>query len=242
MSDRDDELPADDPAAAAEPRVRGRLAEIKQGWAESGRFLTGSSQPAGGRLPPGQRLVSNWPILDLGIRPEVAPERWQLRIFGAVFESVTWDWAALMAQPQTSSVSDIHCVTTWSRYDNHWDGVSTATLLAAVRPKPEARFVVLHSYDDYTTNLPLADFASADALLAHRWEGAPLPVAHGGPVRLVVPHLYFWKSAKWLRRIEFVTEDRPGFWEERGYHDRGDPWQEQRYHDEPDGDEGQAAG
>ena len=106
---------------------------------------------------------------------------------------------------------------------------SLGVLLAAVRPKPEARFVILHGYDDYTTNLPLADFAAPDALLAHRWEGEPLPVEHGGPVRLVVPHLYFWKSAKWLRRIEFVTEDRRGFWEDRGYHDRGDPWKQQRY-------------
>lgn len=225
------DLPDDAPA----PKVRGRLAEIKQGWAESGRFLTGETRSPGERLPPGQHVVTNWPILDLGTRPQVSPERWQLRIFGAVEEQVTWDWATLMAQPQVRPVSDIHCVTTWSRYDNHWEGVSTAVVLAAVRPKPEARFVILHGYDDYTTNLPLADFAAPDALLAHRWEGEPLPVEHGGPVRLVVPHLYFWKSAKWLRRIEFVTEDRRGFWEERGYHDRGDPWAEQRYHD----DEGQ---
>jgi len=226
----------DEPDDAPAPKVRGRLAQIKQGWAESGRFLTGRSGSQEDRLPPGQHVVTNWPILDLGTRPQVAPERWQLRMFGELEESVTWDWAALMAQPQVRSTSDIHCVTTWSRYDNHWEGVSTASILAAVRPKPTARFVVLHSYDDYTTNLPLSDFASPDALLAHAWEGEPLPVEHGGPVRLVVPHLYFWKSAKWLRRIEFVTEDQRGFWEERGYHDRGDPWAEQRYH-EDQGDE-----
>ncbi|WP_027134319.1 sulfite oxidase-like oxidoreductase [Geminicoccus roseus] len=224
MSDPQDDAPA--------PKVRGRLAEIKQGWAESGRFLTGQAASGEQRLPPGQHLVTNWPILDLGTRPRIPPERWQLRVFGAVEEAVTWDWDALLAQPQVRPVSDIHCVTTWSRYDNHWEGVATAQVLAAVRPKPEARFVVLHSYDDYTTNLPLDDFAAPGALLAHRWEGEALPVEHGGPVRLVVPHLYFWKSAKWLRRIEFVTEDRRGFWEERGYHDRGDPWSEQRYSEE----------
>jgi len=225
MTDQSNDLPAT-------PKVRGRLAEIKQGWAESGRFLTGEHRPAGERLPPGQHVVTNWPILDLGTRPNVAPERWQLRVFGLVEEAFTWDWQTMLAQPQTRTVSDIHCVTTWSRYDNQWDGVATSVILAQAKPKPEARFVVLHSYDDYTTNLPLADFASPDALLAHHWEGKPLPVEHGGPIRLVVPHLYFWKSAKWLRRIEFVAEDRRGFWEERGYHDRGDPWAEQRYHDE----------
>ena len=225
MTDQPDET-------SAGPKVRGRIAETKQRWAQSGRFLTGESRPAEERLPPGQHLVTNWPILDLGTRPQVAPDRWQLRVFGAVEESFTWDWKGLLEQPQVEFVSDIHCVTTWSRYDNHWQGVATSHILAMARPRPDVRFVVLHSYDDYTTNLPLADFASEDALLAHAWEGKPLPVEHGGPVRLVVPKLYLWKSAKWIKRIEFVAEDRRGFWEERGYHDRGDPWAEQRYHDE----------
>jgi DMSO/TMAO reductase YedYZ molybdopterin-dependent catalytic subunit len=216
---------------APQPKVRGRLAETKQKWAEAGRFLTGTERPPEERLPPGQKLVTNWPILDLGTRPQVSPDRWQLRIFGDVAESVTWDWSTLMAQPQVDIVSDIHCVTTWSRYDNHWRGVSTRHIIDMVQPKSEVRFVLLHSYDGYTTNLPFDDFAAEDALLAHSWEGKPLPVEHGGPVRLVVPKLYFWKSAKWIRRIEFVPEDRRGFWEERGYHDRGDPWKEQRYHE-----------
>jgi DMSO/TMAO reductase YedYZ molybdopterin-dependent catalytic subunit len=112
-----------------------------------------------------------------------------------------------------------------------WEGVSTQTVLQAVRPLDSAAFVVLHSHDGYTTNLPLADFAAEDALLAHSWEGKPLTAEHGGPVRLIVPHLYLWKSAKWLQRIQFVTADQPGFWEVRGYHDRGDPWDEQRYSD-----------
>jgi DMSO/TMAO reductase YedYZ molybdopterin-dependent catalytic subunit len=221
MNDMPDDAPA--------PKVRGRLAEIKQGWAESGRFLTGEARSPGERLPPGQHVVTNWPILDLGTRPQVSPERWQLRVFGAVEEQVTWDWAALMAQPQVRPVSDIHCVTTWSRYDNHWDGVSTHDLLDAVSPAPEATHVVLVSNDGYTTNLGLDDFCSANALIAHSWEGQPLSLEHGGPVRVVVPHLYFWKSAKWLRRIDFATRDHPGFWEVRGYHNRGDPWKEQRY-------------
>ncbi len=207
-----------------------KLTATKQRWAEQGRFLTGrTTRPAEQRLPPGQHLVRDWPVLDLGIHPRMDPAHWTLRVFGAVEEALTWDWPAYRAQQQAREVSDIHCVTTWSRYDNAWDGVSTRTLLDAVRPLASAAFVVLHGQDGYVTNLLLADFAARDALLAHSWEDQPLTVEHGGPVRLVVPHLYLWKSAKWLQRIEFVTADKPGFWETRGYHDRGDPWAEQRY-------------
>jgi DMSO/TMAO reductase YedYZ molybdopterin-dependent catalytic subunit len=120
-------------------------------------------------------------------------------------------------------------VTTWSRYDNRWEGLATRDLLMACRPREEARFVVLHSHDGYTTNLALEDFAAEDALLAHSWSDEPLEQEHGGPVRLVVPHLYFWKSAKWLQSIEFLAADAPGYWEVRGYHNRGDPWKEERY-------------
>jgi DMSO/TMAO reductase YedYZ molybdopterin-dependent catalytic subunit len=207
-----------------------KLTRTKERWANEGRFLTGRSARAGeDRLPPGQHQVRDWPVLDLGVQPNIAPAQWELRVFGAVQEQLTWDWAAFNALPQTREVTDIHCVTTWSRFDNQWDGVATRDLLAIVQPKPDARFVVLHSYDGYTTNLPLEDFAAEDAIVAHSWQGQPLPVAHGGPVRVVVPHLYFWKSAKWLHRIEVLTEDRSSYWEERGYHDRGDPWTEQRY-------------
>jgi DMSO/TMAO reductase YedYZ molybdopterin-dependent catalytic subunit len=209
-----------------------KLTATKLRWAEQGRGLTGRhARPEEERLPPGQHLVRDWPVLDLGVQPKIDPARWSLRVFGAVHEAVTWDWAAFRAQEQVRETTDIHCVTTWSRYDNQWEGVSTATVLQAVRPLDSAAFVVLHSHDGYTTNLPLADFAAADALLAHSWEGKPLTTEHGGPVRLIVPHLYLWKSAKWLQRIEFVTADQPGFWEVRGYHDRGDPWDEQRYSD-----------
>jgi len=209
-----------------------KLTLTKQRWAQEGRFLTGRTTRAGeDRLPPGQHLVRDWPVLDLGVQPRIDPAQWELRIFGAVEEQVTWNWAAFNALPQTRETTDIHCVTTWSRFDNQWDGVATRDVLAMVHPKPDARFVVLHSYDGYTTNLPLEDFAAEDAIIAHSWQGQSLPLQHGGPVRLVVPHLYFWKSAKWLHRIEVLTEDRPSYWEERGYHDRGDPWTEQRYSD-----------
>jgi DMSO/TMAO reductase YedYZ molybdopterin-dependent catalytic subunit len=223
---------SDDPAPPLNPDdlPPSKLTTTKQTWAHQGRFLTGrTARPKADRLPPGQHLVNTWPVLDLGIQPTVTHERWRLKVFGAVEKPVLWDWAEFQSLPQTHILSDIHCVTTWSRYDNGWDGVTVRDLLPIVRPRPEARFVVLHSYDGYTTNIPLADFVAEDAIIAHRWQGEALTQEHGGPVRAVVPHLYFWKSAKWLQQIEFTTEDRPGFWEVRGYHDRGDPWMEQRY-------------
>ncbi|MEW6640755.1 MAG: sulfite oxidase-like oxidoreductase [Pseudomonadota bacterium] len=211
-----------------------KLTRSKQKWAEEGRFLTGrTARPEEQQLPPGQHLTRDWPVLDLTGTPEIPLARWRLVVDGAVENPVSWDWAQFLAQPQRRFVSDIHCVTTWSRFDNVWDGIATRDLLEIVHPKDGAGFVVLHGHDNYTTNLLLADFAAPDALLAHRWSDAPLSADHGGPVRLVVPHLYFWKSAKWLRRIEFRRADAPGYWEVRGYHNRGDPWQEQRYSDDP---------
>ncbi|MEQ1770180.1 MAG: sulfite oxidase-like oxidoreductase [Devosia sp.] len=207
-----------------------KLTQTKSRWAELGKFLTGmTARPEDARLPPGQHLVRNWPVLDLGQTPNIAKENWRLDIRGEIESPVTWTWHDLMSAPQTHKLSDIHCVTTWSRYDNNWDGVTTHDLLEAVQPKADVTHVLLTSNDGYTTNLRLEDFASAEALLAHRWEGEPITLEHGGPVRLVVPHLYLWKSAKWLRKIEFATRDHPGFWEVRGYHNRGDPWQEERY-------------
>ena len=218
----DDELPPDS-----------KLTRSKQRWAREGKFLTGKiARPEDQRLPPGQHLTMDWPVLDLGVTPKVTRDSWRLDVHGAVETPLFWDFAQFTAQPQQQFVSDIHCVTTWSRYDNAWDGLSTRDLLAACQPKDDARFVVLQSHDGYTTNLALEDFAAEDALLAHSWQGKPIEGEHGGPVRLIVPHLYFWKSAKWLQRIEFVTEDKPGYWEVRGYHNRGDPWLEQRYSDD----------
>ncbi|MBB4264051.1 MULTISPECIES: sulfite oxidase-like oxidoreductase [unclassified Bradyrhizobium] len=210
-----------------------KLTRTKEKWAREGRFLTGKiTRPEDQRLPPGQHLTKDWPVLDLGVVPPVSRERWRLDVYGAIESPVFWTFAEFIAQKQARFTSDIHCVTTWSRYDNEWEGLATRELLAACQPREDARFVTLHSHDGYTTNLALEDFAAEDALLAHSWSGQPLTEEHGGPVRLVVPHLYFWKSAKWLQAIEFLTEDAPGFWEVRGYHNRGDPWAEQRYSDD----------
>jgi DMSO/TMAO reductase YedYZ molybdopterin-dependent catalytic subunit len=211
-------------------KVKDKLIEAKQGWAREGRLLTGAhGDPLADRLPPGQRLVRDFPVLDLGVQPDVNRANWRLRVEGLVMAPVRLTLDEFMALPQEERVNDIHCVTQWSRYDNAWQGVPVKTLLAMARPKEEARFVALTSYDGYTTNLALDDFARDENLFAHGWAGVPLERQHGGPVRLVVPHLYFWKSPKWVTRIELLREDRPGFWEVRGYHNRGDPWMEERY-------------
>ena len=184
-------------------RSREKLIRRKQEWAAEGRLLTGrKSRPEAERLPPGQREVRNWPVLDLGAQPNIDLNLWRLTIDGLVEKPVTLDWQAFQDLPQSEAVSDIHCVTAWSRYDNRWRGVLVKDLLQLVRPRPEAHFVLFQSYDTYTTNLPLAEFAVPDALLATHWEGEPLTIEHGGPLRVVVPQLYFWKSAKWLKQIE----------------------------------------
>lgn len=209
-------------------RIRDKLVETKEKWAREGRGLTGAAALKR-RLPPGQRETSDWPVLDLGITPNLAPADWSLSVGGAVETPLKWSWADFLAQPQTTLTTDIHCVTTWSRYDNAWQGVSARHLLALVRPRAEAKFLMFRSYDGYTTNVPLERFADDDVLLAHSWQGEPLSREHGGPVRVVIPKLYFWKSAKWLRAITFMDKDSPGYWEQRGYHDEGDPWAEERY-------------
>lgn len=207
-----------------------KLTRTKQLWAQSGKFLTGhTSRPETERLPPGQHLVNNWPVLDLGQTPNVPRERWRLDVGGVVDNPFSWDWATFASQPQVEKTTDIHCVTTWSRYDNLWEGISTHHLIEMAQPRPEATFVLFTSNDGYTTNMALSDFASPDAMLVHSWQGEPLTLEHGGPVRVVVPHLYFWKSAKWIRRIDFASEDQLGFWEVRGYHNHADPWLEERY-------------
>src|SRR5258708_18479946 len=191
-----------------EPPPESKLTRSKQRWAREGRFLTGkTSRPEQQRLPPGQHLTKDWPTLDLGLTPRIARERWRLDVYGAVENPIFWDWKQFTSQPQTRFISDIHSVTTWSRYDNAWEGLATHDLLMACRPRDEARHVVLHVHAGYTTNLALDDFAAEDALLAHAWSGAPLEQEHGGPVRLVVPHLYVWKSAKWLHSNEFPPEE-----------------------------------
>jgi len=210
-----------------------KLTRSKRQWAEQGKFLTGRiSRPESERLPPGQHLVKNWPVLDLGQQPQISTASWKLDIRGLVEHAQTLSWSDFLDLGQSRKVSDIHCVTTWSRYDNEWLGVSVRDLVDKVVPKAEASHVLLSSYDGYTTNLALVDFASEDAILATHWQGAALTAEHGGPMRLVTPHLYFWKSAKWLQRIEFIAGDKAGFWERNGYHMRGDPWREERYSDD----------
>jgi DMSO/TMAO reductase YedYZ molybdopterin-dependent catalytic subunit len=191
-----------------------------------------SGKPSGNaRVPPGQKVVKNFPVLDLGVRPGVVAASWTLRLHGLVEEEVSLDWNALRALPQVKEVSDFHCVTHWTQFDMDWEGVRARDVIALARPLHDAHFVTLASYDDYTTNLPLEALLDDDVLVAHSVFGQPITPEHGGPVRLVVPSRYGWKSAKWLKSIEFHAEDRPGFWEERGYHDNADPWTEERYAD-----------
>ncbi len=210
--------------------LKKKLIEKKQAWAKEGRLLTGRSSASSlERLPPGQRETRDWPVLDLGLQPDIKPDKWRLKVDGLVENPLEWSFADFKAQPQFDDVSDMHCVTAWSRFDNLWQGVAALHLVSLVKPKADAHFIVFHSYDGYTTNVPRAAFEDDDVLLAHSWEGKSIPREHGGPVRIILPKLYLWKSAKWVTRIEYVPRDRPGFWEVRGYHNHGDPWTEERY-------------
>jgi DMSO/TMAO reductase YedYZ molybdopterin-dependent catalytic subunit len=181
------------------------------------------------RTPPGQTLTDKFPVLSYGPAPRFDPAKWDFRVFGEVEEELRFTYAQFRALPQSSLTADFHCVTTWSRLDNNWEGVRVRDLMKLVKLKPSARFVIVHCDEGYTTNLPIAEFLDDDVILAHRHDGRDLTPDHGFPLRLVVPKLYAWKSAKWLRAIEFAAEDRRGFWEERGYHNHADPWTEERY-------------
>lgn len=181
------------------------------------------------RVPAGQTEVKNFPILDLGILPDVNKSNWQLRIYGLVENEIKLDWDAYQALPQTEDVSDFHCVTRWTRLDMDWIGVKARDILMQAGPLENAKYVTLHGYDGYTTNLPLEALLDDDVLIAHSALGYPLTTAHGGPVRMIVPKRYAWKGAKWLKAIELHAEDRLGFWEVRGYHNEADPFKEQRF-------------
>ncbi len=181
------------------------------------------------QLPPGQVVAKGWPVLDLGRKPIVNPEDWKLTIDGACKHPTELDWEAFMALPQCDDVSDFHCVTTWSKFDVPWRGVRFSELMALVSPDDEATHAMCHAYDGYTTNVSLAEAMKPDVLLAHHALGAPLPIEHGGPIRMITPQLYAWKGAKWISRIELMTADRPGFWEERGYSMTAHPWRDDRY-------------
>jgi DMSO/TMAO reductase YedYZ molybdopterin-dependent catalytic subunit len=181
------------------------------------------------RLPPGQHLTSGFPVLDLGVQPPMEPASWVLEVTGEVEAPVRLTWEQFRALPRVEQVRDFHCVTTWSKFDVQWAGVSFRTIAELARLKEATHFVVAAGRDGYTTNLPLEDCLRDDVILADQLDGRPLPLEHGGPVRLLVPHLYAWKSAKFLRGLRFIERDEPGFWEVRGYHNYGDPWRQQRY-------------
>lgn len=181
------------------------------------------------RLPPGQVLTERFPILHEGEVPVYDLETWTLRVFGEVDRDVTLSYADIMAMPQTTITCDIHCVTRWSRFDNRFTGVRFRDFLAAAGVTPQGRYVMLHGDYGYTANVALTDLDRDDVLLAHSFDGAPLTDKHGWPLRLIVPHLYFWKSVKWLRGIEFMNENKPGFWEQNGFHLNGDPFREERF-------------
>lgn len=181
------------------------------------------------RVPPGQYGTEKWPVLTYGRTPEIDPRDVELRLFGQVEAEVRLGWNDLQALERVEVIADFHCVTRFSTFDNRWGGFSTRALLEQVRVCPEAAHVLVHSTGGYTTNLPLEDFLSARALFADLHQGRRLARDHGGPLRLVIPHLYAWKSAKWVAGIEFSAEEKRGFWEENGYHTYGDPWTEQRF-------------
>jgi DMSO/TMAO reductase YedYZ molybdopterin-dependent catalytic subunit len=201
----------------------------KERWA---RKMAGQHPPAHrstGRLPPGQRQVHNFPVLDLGVRPAVTLSEWRLKIHGHVENPVTLDWDQFLALPQFKDTSDFHCVTTWSQFNMHWEGVAFFTLVDLVRPKPEATHVFFKSYDGYSTNNPLGVCLDDDVLIAHKWNGQPLTADHGGPARVIIPKRYAWKGAKFIREITFLDRDILGFWEIRGYSNTADPCTEDRF-------------
>jgi DMSO/TMAO reductase YedYZ molybdopterin-dependent catalytic subunit len=183
------------------------------------------------RVPPGQSRTRKWPVLDASGPPAIDMTKWRFRIAGLVGEQVEWSWEEFLALPRVRVFSDFHCVTRWSRLGNLWEGVSAGELLRrAGGARPEAHFAMAYGYDrGWTTNLPIEHLLAEDALVAYRHDGEPITAEHGGPARLIVPRLYAWKSAKWVRGLELIAEDRPGFWEANGYHMRGDPWTEERY-------------
>jgi DMSO/TMAO reductase YedYZ molybdopterin-dependent catalytic subunit len=181
------------------------------------------------RLPPGQFLETGFPVLSAGPTPRISTEDWSFTLKNGIRPVKNWTWAEFNALPQSKMTRDIHCVTTWSKFDTAWGGVMIDDILGDAFLEPPTNFTLAHSFDGYTTNLPIADLVGGQAMVALRYEGKPIPADHGGPARLLVPHLYFWKSAKWVNGLQFTEKDELGFWELRGYHHYGDPWLEQRY-------------
>lgn len=208
-----------------------RTLVAKQKWAEKQKALGAAPRAVRShdRLPPGQKLTEGFPVLDLGVQPAIAPADWRLTIDGLVERPRALTWAEFSALPQIEDVSDFHCVTTWSKYDCRWGGVAFTTLYELVQPRPEAQFVYFTSYDGYSTNVTLAACLDDDVLVATSFNGAPVSREHGGPARVIIPKLYAWKGAKFVRGITFLAEDKLGYWEVRGYSNTADPWTEDRY-------------
>jgi DMSO/TMAO reductase YedYZ molybdopterin-dependent catalytic subunit len=180
-------------------------------------------------LPPGQYVTTKFPVLTYGETPIINLEDWRLKVWGLVENPIELNWQEFRALPAKEIICDLHCVTRWSQLNMRWEGVAFSEIAKIVRPKPEARFVMEHSYGGYTTNVPLHELYDDDVLIAYNYDGRPLATDHGGPVRMLVPKLYLWKSAKWLRGLEFMARDKSGFWEMYGYHNHGDPWTEERF-------------
>jgi DMSO/TMAO reductase YedYZ molybdopterin-dependent catalytic subunit len=193
-----------------------------------GRRVTGSPDRRS-RIPPGQHEISDYPVLSAGPTPHTPLDQWTFTLEGLVDQAVSWGWQDFTALPAQDFVVDISCVTKWTHLDMRWRGVSLDVLLEHVRLDPRAAFAIAYSDGGYTTNLPIPDIVNGQSFIAWDYDGAPLAPPHGGPTRMVVPHLYFWKSAKWIRGIRFVERDHPGFWESLGYNNHGDPWKEERY-------------
>lgn len=181
------------------------------------------------RVPPGQYLTERFPVLHAGVVPDVDLDTWDFTIAGNVAEEQSWSWESFLAMPTSQLVTDVHCVTKWSKLDTAWEGVPVRDVWEQIEPDEESTHVLVHAYHGFAANLPIDDFLREDNLFAHTYDGAPLEPEHGFPLRLVVPHLYFWKSVKWVRGFTVLAEDQPGFWERNGYHMYGDPWSEQRF-------------
>jgi DMSO/TMAO reductase YedYZ molybdopterin-dependent catalytic subunit len=210
---------------------KARYIEAKEKWAEKqkARGAHPLDVASTDRLPPGQKLTTGFPVLDLGVQPEISLADWKLSVNGLVDKPATISWEEFNQLPQVEDRSDFHCVTTWSKYDCRWTGVAFTTLYEMVQPKAEAKFVYFTGYDGYSTNVALASCLDDDVLIATGYEGSPLPREHGGPARVIIPKLYAWKGAKFVSGVTFLSEDKLGFWEVRGYSNTADPWKEERY-------------
>jgi len=208
-----------------------RYIQAKQNWAEKQKALgrTARIDRSKDRLPPGQKLTTGFPVLDLGVKPNIPLSEWRLTLSGLIEKPLTLSWDDFNALPQVEDTSDFHCVTTWSKYDCQWKGVAFTTLYELVSPKADAAFVYFTGNDGYSTNVPLEQCLDDDVLIATSFNGAPLPLEHGGPARVIIPKLYAWKGSKFVTGISFLKEDKLGFWEVRGYSNTADPWTEDRY-------------